>query len=54
MKKEVREYNSPAISVLKLNSFALMEGLSMAVSDEDAVGGGDAKGGFYFEEEENN
>lgn len=51
MKKEVREYNSPAISVLKLNSFALMEGLSMAISDKPAEGGGAAKDGFYFEEE---
>lgn len=57
-KDRKREYYSPAISVMQMNSYSLMEGLSMGVSSEPAVGASQAKQWNWYEDdldtEENN
>ncbi|MDD7257638.1 MAG: hypothetical protein PUH24_05095 [Prevotellaceae bacterium] len=52
MMKLKLKYVSPTVEIFRMNGNCLMDSLSMGVSDDPAVGGGDAKGTDLFDEED--
>ncbi|MDD7317193.1 MAG: toxin PIN [Prevotella sp.] len=49
---KLKTYVSPTMEVCRLKGTCLMASLSMGISDDPAVGGGDAKGNDFFDEED--
>ncbi|MCI6161189.1 MAG: hypothetical protein PUH24_00080 [Prevotellaceae bacterium] len=43
IEKESETYNSPLTMMIRMNSYGLMDSLSMNVSDDPAIGASDAK-----------
>ena len=52
MKDKRNEYMAPSVEVMRLRGECLLDSLSMKVSNDPAVGGGDAKGNNFFEDED--
>ena len=48
-----KQYNAPRIEVIRIgNTYGVMETLSLPISSNAATGGGDAKGGFFDDVED--